>query len=256
MKKAKPFLILFIALTMITTMTASVFAAQGKKAAAKSAKPEDVFVVGDGDWVLKSGDEPPEGRRGASLEQNIYWYAVDPENDKAAKSLERGILLYDGNAKKYSFLPTDEEQTRVENITFSPNGKRMVLACILNRFASGLWVYETESLKPEKSFWGYSDVFFMDDDRFAFTLKDRNVERPEAAGMWGTSAAIYDVAADEGYVILKGATKTENFTVSGFANESGDEISVIVTSVKSEKDWEDIYKQTDTEITVKVPAAG
>jgi ankyrin repeat protein len=36
MKKAKPFLILLIAITMITTITASVYAAQGKKAAAMS----------------------------------------------------------------------------------------------------------------------------------------------------------------------------------------------------------------------------
>jgi hypothetical protein len=251
MKKVKTFMILVIALTMITAMTASVLAAQGKK----TAKPEDVFVVSDGDWALKSGKEP-DGRRGASMQQNMYWYAVDPKTDKAAKNLKRGILLYDGNTKKYSFLPTDEEQTQVENITFSPTGKRMVVACKLNRFASGLWVYETESLKPEKSFWGFSDVYFADDDRFAFTLIDQNVKRPEAVGMWGTSAAIYDAAADEGYVILKGATKTEDFIVRGFANESGDEIDVGVTSVKSEKDWEDFNKQTNTEITVEVPAAG
>jgi hypothetical protein len=244
MKSFKAFLVLFLAVAVVASAMAPAFAKI----------PEDVFAVKDGDWVLKSGGEP-EGTWGASL-QNMYWYAVDPENDAAAKSLERGILLYDAGAKKYSFLPTEEEQTRVENITFSPDKKRMVLACNVNRFASGLWVYEVESLKLEKSFWGYSDVFFVDDLRFAFTLIDQKAERPEAAGMWGLSAALYDPATGEGYVILKGATKTENFTVMGFANESGDKINVSATSVKSEKDWEDTDKQTDTEITVEVPAAG
>jgi hypothetical protein len=169
--------------------------------------------------------------------------------------LERGILIYDADAKKYSFLPTEEEQTRVEGVTFSPDKKRFVLACNVNRFATGLWVYETETLKLEKSFWGYSDVFFVDDTRFAFTLIDQKAERPEAAGMWGLSAAIYDPSYDEGYVILKGATAKENFTVMGF-DEGAREINVNVTSVKSEKDWDDIEKQNYSDITVEIPAAG
>jgi hypothetical protein len=116
-------------------------------------------------------------------------------------------------------------------------------------------VYEVETLELEKSFWGYSDLFFIDDVRFAFTLIDEKIERPEAAGMWGVSAALYDPAVDEGYVILKGATGKENFTVMG-PGEKENEISVIVTSVDAEKDWEDVEKHKDSEITVEVPAAG
>jgi hypothetical protein len=219
-----------------------------------AASPEDVFVVDEEnqDWVLKSGGEaePPYG---ASLEENMYWYSVDPENNEAAKGLERGILIYDADAKKYSFLPTAEEQTRVESVSFSPDKKRMILACNANRFATGLWVYEVETLELEKSFWGYSDVFFADNVRFAFTLIEEKAERPEAAGMWGLSAALYDPTYDEGYVILKGATAKENFTVMGFDENK---ININVTSVKTEEDWEDIEKHEDSDITVEVPAAG
>ncbi|MDR1481889.1 MAG: hypothetical protein LBI74_04625 [Synergistaceae bacterium] len=223
------------------------FAAKGY-----AASPEKVFVVDGENWVLKSGGEP-EGSCGASLEQGMYWYAVDPDSDEAAKGLRRGVLLYDAEGEKYSFLPTDEEQIRVENVTFSPDKKRMVLSANINRFASGLWVYDVETLELERAFWGYSDVFFVDDVRFAFTLVDEKTERPQQAGMWGISAALYEPAEEKGYVVLKGATAKENFSVTG-AGES--EITVNVTSVKSEKDWEDIEKWNDSEITLEVPAAG
>ena len=223
------------------------FAAKGY-----AASPDEVFAVDDGNWVLKSGGEP-EGSSGASIEQGMYWYAVDPDSEEAAKGLKRGVLLYDAEEKKYSFLPTDEEQTRVENVTFSPDKKRMVLSANINRFASGLWVYELETLTLEKSFWGYSEVFFVDPVRFAFTLVDEKIERPQEAGMWGTSAALYEPADEKGYVVLKGAAAKENFSVVG-ADDSG--ITINVTSVDSEKDWEDIDKHNDSEITLEVPAAG
>ena len=247
MRNLKMLLMLFLAVITFSAVFSQ--AAEAKNA-------EDVFAVSEkeSDWVLKSGGEA-DGSRGISLDQNMYWYAVDPENDQAAEGVEQGVLIYDGDTKKYFFLPTVEEQTRVENVFFSPDKQRMVLCCSVNRFANGLWVYEVETLELEKSFWGYSDLFFIDDVRFAFTLIDEKIERPEAAGMWGVSAALYDPAVDEGYVILKGATGKENFTVMG-PGEKENEISVIVTSVDAEKDWEDVEKHKDSEITVEVPAAG
>jgi len=247
MRNLKMLLMLFLAVITFSAVFSQ--AAEAKNA-------EDVFAVSEkeSDWALKSGGEA-EGPRGVSIEQNMYWYAVDPENDPAAEGLERGVLIYDGDGKKYFFLPTAEEQTRVENVFFSPDKQRMVLCCSVNRFATGLWVYEVETLKLEKSFWGYSDLFFIDDVRFAFTLIDEKIERPEAAGMWGVSAALYDPATEEGYVILKGATGKENFIVMG-PGEKENEISIIVTSVDSEKGWEDVEKHKESEITVEVPAAG
>ena len=239
--------------TVLLTCAVLVFCFSFPALAAEK-KPEDVFVVKDGEWVLQAGGEP-EGAGGASPDEGMWWYAVDPENDPAARGLERGILLYDAAAEKgsYSFLPTTEEQTRVEQVFFGPDKKRMVVACNLNRFASGLSVYDLATLELEKSFWGRSDVWFVDDIRFAFTLIEQTVGRPETAGMWATSAALYEPADDTGYVILKEASATESFEVTG-ADESG--ITITVTSVKSEKDWEDFDKQQDSDITVEIPAAG
>ena len=213
-------------------------------------KPEEVFFIKGDAWALQSGGEP-EGMNGES--EGMHWYAVDPENEEAAKGLKRGILLYNANTKAYSFLPTTEEQTRVEQVTFSPNKERMVVACNLNRFTSGLFVYDVATRKLEKSFWGHSSVWFVDDVRFVFTLTEQTVERPETAGMWATSAAIYEPANDTGYVVLKAASATESFTVTD-ANKDG--ITITATSVKAAKDWEDVEKQQDTEITIDIPAAG
>ncbi len=128
---------------LLTAVLAAIAFAAVFSQAAEAKNAEDVFAVSEkeSDWALKSGGEA-EGPRGVSIEQNMYWYAVDPENDPEAEGLERGVLIYDGDADKYFFLPTAEEQTRVENVFFSPDKQRMVLCCSVNRFATGLWVYE------------------------------------------------------------------------------------------------------------------
>jgi hypothetical protein len=86
-------------------------------------------------------------------------------------------------------------------------------------------------------------------------IKSRRIKVPvPAAGLWGPSAALYDPSDDDGCVILKRATAKESFTVTGMTDEN--EMTINVTSVKSEKDWEDPDKQQDAEIVVAVPAAG
>jgi hypothetical protein len=245
MKSFKPWVLLFCA----------ILAAVGFTSPAWAAKPEDVFAFDSEtqDWVLKSGGEAEGAPRGGQIDEGLWFYVVNPDADDAAKGLDSGILLYDAKGKKYSFLPLDEEHIGVENVFFSPDKKRIVVVSRMSRFFSGISVYDNETLELENTFNGYSDVWFVDDVRFAFTLTDENIERPEAAGLWGTSAAIYDPAQDKGCVILKGATATESFIVIG-ASET--EITVNVTSVKSSKDWKDVDKQQETEITVEVPAAG
>jgi hypothetical protein len=226
-----------------------------------AARPEDVFVFDREaqDWSLKRGDEP-EGTSGGDNDSGFWFYVVNPDGDTAAKGLEPGILLYDTKSDKYSFLPFEGEDaeliTGVQNVNFSPDGRRAVVSIHMSRFFSQLTVYETETLQIENTFeMAYGDVFFIDDVRFAFTLIDNDIERPEEAGMWGTSAAIYEPADDDkGYVILRKATAKENFTVTGLTDEN--EIAINVTSVKSEKDWEDPDKQQDAEIVVEVPGAG
>ena len=249
MRKSLP--LTLVAVLLILASVSAAFAAP---------KPEDVFVF-DGkanEWVLKSGGEPEGTPWGGYIDRGLWFYAVNPDADDAAKGMEAGILLHDAKAKKYSFLPFDKELIGgVQNVEFSPNGKTIVVAVHMSRFFGQLMVYDVETLgrEPKKTFeMAYADIFFVDNVRFALTLIDNKIQRPEAAGLWGTSAALYDPSHDEGYVVLKGATATENFAVTGLSGET--EITVNVTSVKSEKDWEDTEKQQNSEITVEVPAAG
>lgn len=223
--------------------------------AAQPKKPEDVFTVKNGAWVLSSGGEAT-GLNGEDSEKGLWWYAVNPEKEDAAKGLKQGILFYDANAEKgkaYSFLPTTEEQAYVLQVVFSPDKKLMVVICKQGRYSSQLSVYDVKTLKSKESFMGHSDAWFVDNARFAFTMLDGSVERPPQGGLWGTSAVLYDHTAKDGYVVLKGATATESFTVN---DANANKVVITVTSVKSEGDWKDEDKQQDSEITVDVPPAG
>jgi hypothetical protein len=226
--------------------------------ATSAAAPEDVFAFDAKEmtWVLKKGGEAEGTPNGGLVDAGMWFYAVKPEQDEAAKGLKPGILLYNAKAKKYSFLPVEgEEVNYVDGVDFSPNVETMVVSMRMSRFGSQLTVYDVKTLEEKRKFMGYSGVFFIDDVRFAFTLFDEKIERPEAAGLWGTSAAMYDPAADGGAVTLKQATKKESFTVMGLADDM-EHLNISVTSVKSEKDWEDTDKWEDSETTVEVPAAG
>ena len=224
---------------------------------AEAAKnPEDIFVFDAEaeDWVLKAGGEPEGTPRGGQPDLGLWFYVVNADNDETAKGLENGVLLYNANAKKYSFLPLDEEQRAVDMVTFSPDGRRVVVAYRLGRFSSGLSVYEMDGLTLENTLMAYTDIYFVDHVRFAFTLIDQSVERPEAAGLWGSSAALYEPADEKkGYVELKGATAKESYAVMS-ADKKG--ITINITSVKTENDWEDVDSWQESEITVEVPAAG
>jgi hypothetical protein len=239
-----------------TICAIAVFCLMALSSSAQAQKPEEVFVVKDGDWVVKKTGEEPDGPRGAGLEEGMWWMVVGPEFQEQAKNLAPGLLLFDKNApagKQYSFLPLKEDQLAVESVSFSPTRTRMVVALKVNRALSDLYVYDVKTLKLEHSFLGYSDIWFVDDVRFVFTAFDQKIERPFDAGMFGTCAAIYEPAEKQGYVILKAATAKENFAVMGLADGK---IEVTVTTVKSEKDWEDFDKQQESTIVVEVPAAG
>jgi hypothetical protein len=238
---------LFRALAAAVCLAAACFAAE---AGAKS--PEDVFTVRDGEWALVSGGEP-DGARGGSPQQGLYWYAVSPETDEAAAGLERGALLYDEGAKKYSFLPLSEERMFVDDIFFSPDKRTLVVASRMSRFHSSLAVYDLAALTLRHDLKGWSEIYFVDGARFAFTSIDAGVELPEEAGMWGTSAAIYAPDAGEGYVVLKGASAKEKFSVMG---ADGGGIVINAVSVESEGDWADADKWKEEEITVEVPPEG
>lgn len=246
MKSFKLFILSLCVLSMGLCLAGTAFA---------SMKPDDVFVVREQGWILKKSGGEAEGVSGGNADTGFWFYVVNPENNDAAKGLESGVLLYNQNAEKYSFLPLSQEEANyVEGAIFSPGGESVVLAIRMGRFGSLLWVYDIATFKKQNEFRGYSDIFFVDGVRFAFTLLDEKVQRPEEAGMWGTSASLYDPADSKGYVVLNGATAKESFIVMGLAGD--DKLTVSVTSVKAEKDWKDTNKWEESEITIDLPSAG
>jgi hypothetical protein len=223
---------------------------------AQAKGPEDVYMVKDGQWTLKATGEEPEGWKGTSRTEGILWIEVDSELEPAAAGLKPGLLLYDPKAEKgkaYTFLQLTDEQNHVDQVAFGPGKETMVVSCYRDRFSTRLYVYDVATLKLEHTFVGYTDVWFVDSLRFAFTAFDPDVERPDSEGTWGTSAAIYEPAEKYGYVVLKQATATESFAVTG---ADADKIEITVTTVPSPKDWEDFEKQKKTTMSIEVPAAG
>jgi hypothetical protein len=92
----------------------------------------------------------------------------------------------------------------------------------------------------------------------AFTLADQEVQRPEEAGLFASTAALFCPPqgvsrVDDGLVIVKKATKTESYEVAG-VSEDGTELILNVISVKSEKDWKDPDKWQESDLKVKIPA--
>ncbi|MDR2352014.1 MAG: hypothetical protein LBF22_02425 [Deltaproteobacteria bacterium] len=212
-------------------------------------KPEDVFTVKDESWVLKSGEEAT-GLSGANQDGTMFWYAVSPEDDDAAKGMKPGVLIYDIYLKKYTFLPLEPVKVFVDNVYFSSNKKMAVVASRMSRYESLLSVFDFETQALRHTISGYSEIYLVNNNRFVFTLLNSKLERPSEAGLWGKSVAIYDPKAEKGYDIIKEATTLESFEVMSV---EGDKITINVTYVPSEKDWDDFDKQKETQLVVKVP---
>jgi hypothetical protein len=285
--KMKKFLYgaLILAVALFVMFGAFTPQSQAATKAKKAAKPEDVFTFRDGAWRVKSGGKQKEfeGISGTGERKSgpIEWCVVNPDEQEEAKGLKAGILLYVKDMEEYqspyTFLLLKEEAVQVDGVSFNPSGWET--AAVISRggrFTELLSLYDLESLymeydgtpfESDPSFLARSDaVFWVETGEsenhsslsgLAFTMADEEVQRPEEAGLFASTAAIYyppqTVAwVNDGLVVLKKATKTESYEVSGMS-EDGTEVTIAVTSVKSEKDWKDIDKWVESEIKVKVP---
>jgi hypothetical protein len=293
MKGIKAFFVLpFAAAAMVWgayAFTPASFAA----AAQKATKPEDVFTFKDGAWRVKSGGKTKEfegvsgtGKRKAGP---VPWCVVNPDTQEEAKGLKAGVLLYfeymaKRNRSPYAFLRLNEDAVRVGNVEFAPVEGVAVISRS-GRFAELLSLYSLspyfesggeKPLKSYKSFLTRNDAVFWaatqedlselglvgpDVACLAFTLVDEEVERPEVAGMFGATAAFFcppgeggEKRVNDGLLILKKATKTENFEAGGVSGD-GKKLSLTMTSVKSEKDWKLPDKWREWKIEVKLPLA-
>jgi hypothetical protein len=212
--------------------------------------PEDTIAYNGEEWVYTSGSEG-EILQGRSEESGIAWCSVDPAPGMETQGLKPGALVYDETAKQTFFLHLGPEEVFIESIDLTKDRKLAVVTSKLSRYLSQINVFDYGTLALLHTFPGYTANSLLDGPRFAFTLIEMGMQRPEAAGMWARSAAVYAPGSESGYVVLKQATPTENFEVIG---ANGDEVTVDRTSVKSEADWEDFEKHQDQEIKVKAPA--
>lgn len=245
-------------------------------------KPEDIFTFKDGAWYVRSGDRriafegvSGTGERGKS--DPVQWCVVNPDETEEAKGLKAGVLLYikdmEESGSPYVYLLLDEEAIRVDGLSFD-DSENVVVISRGGRFTELLSVYnlgavymewDGSPLESYQSFLARNDSVFWvvehkegyDITGFAFTLADEEVTRPEEAGLFAATAAIFCPPqsvqrVNDGLAILKKATKTENYEISD-VNGDGTELTLTVTSVKTEKDWEDVDKWQESEMTIEVP---
>jgi hypothetical protein len=255
-----------------------------KAGADVNAMPEDVFTFENGAWRVKSGGKLKKfaGLSGSAKDHGgpIEWCVVNPAEQEEARGLKAGVLLYVKHIEEYGppyvFLLLDKEAAQVDGVSLdSPD------AAVISRegrFTKRLSVYFLapieyageglgRQLESYKSFPARSGAVFWvrtaeTEEQgsltgLAFTLADGDARRPEAAGLFGSTTAVFTPnqgveRVNGGLVVVKKATKTESYEVTGVSGD-GKELILSVTSVKSEKDWADPGKWRKSKIKVKIP---
>lgn len=220
-----------------------------------------------GDYILKDGkiyrvdgkketlledDEPGRARTDAGL---YSWILVDPELSEGMKNSKPGIYFFIGEDEKpLAFLPI--EQAGACMIEFSPSGEKLLISRGVE-FWQDLILYFVENGKfvKKKSFISAAHSFWIDPHRFIFTSIDKDKgPRTKEEDDWWNSPALYDTVEND-LVILKNATETKNYFITGYDYETG-VIDITESSVKNKNDWSDPDKIEYKEITVETPAAG
>ena len=139
---------------------------------------------------------------------------------------------------------------------FSESGEKMLISCG-TEIKQDLGYYEIDvpnkKFEKKKSFVSAGHSFWIDPHRFLFTSVDETTGARDKAGdqLWD-SVAMYDTVFEE-LNILKEATETKDYFITGY--DAGD-IDVSEGSVKDKKDWNDPDKIEYKDITVETPAAG
>jgi hypothetical protein len=185
----------------------------------------------------------------------IYWLAADQDangsNEGLYKDWKSGIYFFGGDGKFLSCLEIKDAQ--MSCVRFSPDGKQFVLD-------SGTYVdrdyklYAFDGFELKKTFYGVSQLVWLDPVRFAFTGFDteRGPRYKDADLSGWMSIVMYDTAAETLETIIA-ATATEDYML-----ESADagELVIWKYSVKDSKDWADEDKRETGQIKIPIPAAG
>ncbi|MCR5815182.1 MAG: hypothetical protein K6G15_11935 [Desulfovibrio sp.] len=229
-----------------------------------------VALAAQGDYLLKGGKayrltggkEMPLKDcdvQSADTDAGLWsWILVDPAQSEAMKNSEGGVYFFQGKDKKPAgFLPIKEEAASCR-LYFSPSGEKFLLSWGME-YIQHLSLYVIDKNKgfvKKAEFNVMGPAFWIDPHRFAFNSINvkKGARAKDKFDLWWTSAALYDSAVDE-LIILKEATATKDYTISGY-DEANASFAIMESSVKDTKDWGDEEKITDTEISVPTPAAG
>ncbi|MDR1978391.1 MAG: hypothetical protein LBQ42_06625 [Synergistaceae bacterium] len=217
---------------------------------------ETVYRVRDGKKTLIENAEVRSQRIDSGAGGGIFWFTVDSQASEVMAGSKSGVYFFDDKGKALRFLPYDYAFT-IGDIVFSDDGKQMVLD-------TGTWIvrvfflYDFESLRQKAEFTGMGQVFWLDGNRFAFTMVEPDAEpRPSATDFDGwTSVVAFDTLDGRNVTIpVMKATETQNYLLTG-VNPDKRELQITESSVKDKKDWVDMEKVKDKELSVPYPATG
>jgi hypothetical protein len=190
-----------------------------------------------------------------------YWAAIIQGEEPGPVDFfeESGVWFFDAKGAAIAFDPYSFDGRVCKGVVFSPGGKYFLLVKSLvytGRFDTvGLYLYETESMKPlSEEIASFQDSFaWVDGGRFVMTRLD-GTHDPEESDYetYGilASAVMFDAAAGK-ETVLKRATATKNYRIARI--DDGGSLTLAEDSVKSVQDWEDEEKIQTKEIRVKVP---
>ena len=186
----------------------------------------------------------------------IYWLAADPKADGQNKGLYKGwksgIYFFGKDGKFISCL--ERKAAQLSYVHFSPNGKQFILA-------SGTYVdleyklYTFGTLELKKTFYGMSQLVWLDSRRFVFSAIDtaRGPRHKNADIAGWRSVVLYDTASGTLKTLIN-ATKVADFDLQSIDTGKG-KLSITKYSVKSENDWANEKKVSSEEIFFPIPTS-
>lgn len=229
----------------------------------------EAFASVPGGFALEGGRVV---RAGAALECEVhripdgidngiaFWSVVGTRTSEAVQKEETGIFFFDAGGKCVAFIPLEYED-EYQGLVWSPDGGRLVLvsgsAVRLDVFFT-LFTAASKGMEKGPEFSGLrGELAWLDPHRFVLTriddMRDTGSSFFHVTAL-RLSAVLYDAAA-EAETVLMGADDTRSYTFLSLTDD-GKGIRITELSVPSPKDWDDLEKITERELTLEVPAAG
>lgn len=186
------------------------------------------------------------------------WAVIGMETYDTVTEEETGIWFFGTEGEFITFIPLDSEN-EYQDLIWSPAGDRLVLVRGSGMRPDMFLEVYAEGMEKKAEFSGLrGEMAWLEDGmRFVFTQIDdirENSANPGVPCGWKLSAVLYDSAIEEA-ITLKESTDTKSYSFAS-VSEDGENITLYETFVQSTKDWGDVEKTREREITVPVPAAG